>query len=92
MVKIIFSKTYFFSKIFQSAWNSRKVLPRTFKNNHKEIYTAEFSIVKVLSLVYPVYVIDFFICLGFILFSLSNISLSRVVSLPRFQQHDLNDV
>ena len=39
MVKIIFSKTDFFSKIFQSARNSHKVLPRTFKNNHKEICT-----------------------------------------------------
>ena len=37
MVKIIFSKTYFLSKIFQSAQNSHKVLPRTFKDNHKEI-------------------------------------------------------
>ena len=37
MVKIIFSKTDFFSKIFQSARNLHKVLPRTFKNNHKEI-------------------------------------------------------
>ena len=37
MVNIIFSKTDFFSKIFQSAGNSHKVLPRTFKNNHKEI-------------------------------------------------------
>ena len=37
MVKTIFSKTDFFSKIFQSARNSHKVLPRTFKNNHKEI-------------------------------------------------------
>ena len=36
MVKIIFSKTDFLSKIFQSARNSHKVLQRTFKNNHKE--------------------------------------------------------
>ena len=38
MVNIIFSKTDFFSKIFQSARNSHKVLPRTFKNKHKEVY------------------------------------------------------
>ena len=37
MVKTIFSKTDFFRTIFQSARNSHKVLPRTFKNNHKEI-------------------------------------------------------
>ena len=36
-MKINFSKTDFFSKIFQSARNSHKVLPRTFKNNHKEM-------------------------------------------------------
>ena len=40
-MKIIFSKTDFFSKIFQSARNSHKVLPHTFKNNHKEIVLLE---------------------------------------------------
>ena len=37
MVKTFFSKTDFFSNIFQSDQNIQKVLPRTFKNNHKEI-------------------------------------------------------
>ena len=40
-MKIIFSKTDFFSKIFQSARNSHKVLPRTFKYNHKKISLME---------------------------------------------------